>query len=183
MKQALEAAAHGAAPLKTPTRLIEEATRDIATALTTLLADEFVVYLKAKNFHWHMSGPYFRDYHLILDDQSDQIFATTDPIVERARKLGGKTLHSTGQITGPQRILDNDADFVTPGDMLAELREDNLALAGSLRQTHSLCGEYGDGATASLLETWMDEAEQRAWFLFESGLTHNRERRDDACEA
>jgi starvation-inducible DNA-binding protein len=169
MNEAFTAAAHRAAPLKTPTRLTEEATRDIAAALTTLLADVFAVYLKTKNFHWHMSGPYFRDYHLLLDEQSNQIFATTDPMAERARKVGGKTLHSTGQITKLQRILDNDADFVTPSDMLAELREDNLALAGYMRETHSLCGEYNDVATASLLENWIDEAEQRVWFLFESG--------------
>ena len=169
MKEAFTAAAHRAAPLKTPTRLTEEATRDIAAALTILLADVFAVYLKTKNFHWHMSGPYFRDYHLLLDEQSDQIFATTDPIAERARKVGGTTLRSAGQITKLQRILDNDVDFVTPSDMLAELREDNLALAGYMRETHSLCGEYNDVATASLLENWIDEAEQRVWFLFESG--------------
>ncbi|OXC75342.1 Dps family protein [Caballeronia sordidicola] len=169
MKDELKAAAHRAASLKTPTSLSADATRDIAAALTTLLADVFAIYLKTKNFHWHMSGPYFRDYHLLLDDQSDQIFAMTDPIAERARKLGGKTLHSTGQITRLQRILDNDAQFVTPGDMLAELREDNLALAGYMRATHALCDEYGDVATASVLENWIDEAEQRVWFLFESG--------------
>ncbi|MGF6853636.1 Dps family protein [Paraburkholderia sp. CI3] len=169
MKDALSAAAHRAAPLKTPTRLGEDATRDIAVALTTLLADVFALYLKTKNFHWHMSGPYFRDYHLLLDDQSDQIYATTDPIAERARKIGGNTLRSAGQITKLQRILDNDADFVTPSDMLAELREDNLALAGYMRETHSLCDEYGDVATVGLLENWIDEAEQRVWFLFESG--------------
>ncbi len=120
--------------------------------MTTLLADVFALYLKTKNFHWHMSGPYFRDYHLLLDDQANQIYATTDPIAERARKIGGKTLRSAGHITKLQRIADNDADFVTPGDMLAELREDNLALAGYMRETHSLCDEYGDVATASLLE-------------------------------
>ena len=169
MKDALKVAAHRAASLKTPTRLTEEASREIAGALTILLADVFAVYLKTKNFHWHMSGPYFRDYHLLLDDQSDQIFATIDPIAERARKIGGRTLHSTGQITKLQRILDNDAEFVTPDDMLAELREDNLALAGYMRETHSLCDEYGDVASASLLENWIDEAEQRVWFLFESG--------------
>jgi starvation-inducible DNA-binding protein len=170
MNEALEAAAvRRAASLKTPTRLSEEAVRDISAALTTLLADVFALYLKTKNFHWHMSGPYFRDYHLLLDDQSDQIFATTDPIAERARKLGGKTLHSTGQITRLQRISDNDATFVTPDDMLAELREDNLALAGYMRETHSLCDAFGDVATASLLENWIDEAERRVWFLFESG--------------
>jgi len=164
-----QAQAHRAAPLKTPTRLTEEATRDIAIALTTLLADIFALYLKTKNFHWYMSGPYFRDYHLLLDDQSNQIFAATDLIAERARKIGGRTLHSTGHITRLQRILDNDAAFVTPDDMLAELREDNLALAGYMRETHSLCDEYGDVASASLLENWIDEAEQRVWFLFESG--------------
>ncbi|MFM0060894.1 DNA starvation/stationary phase protection protein [Paraburkholderia phytofirmans] len=169
MKDVSNAQAHRAAPLKTPTLLTEEATQDIAAALTILLADVFALYLKTKNFHWHMSGPYFRDYHLLLDDQADQIFATTDRIAERARKIGGRTLHSTGQITKLQRILDNDADFVTPDDMLAELREDNLALAGYMRKTHSLCGEYGDVATTSLLEVWIDEAEQRVWFLFESG--------------
>lgn len=169
MKDLKQAAAHRAASLRTPTRLTEDATRDIAAALTTLLADVFALYLKTKNFHWHMSGPYFRDYHLLLDDQANQIYATTDPIAERARKIGGKTLRSAGHIMKLQRIADNDADFVTPGDMLAELREDNLALAGYMRETHSLCDEYGDVATASLLENWIDEAEQRVWFLFESG--------------
>jgi starvation-inducible DNA-binding protein len=169
MNEAHGAAAHRAAPLKTPTGLTEAVARDIAAALTTLLADVFAVYLKTKNFHWHMSGPHFRDYHLLLDEQAEQLFATTDPIAERARKIGGRTLHSTGQITKLQRILDNDADYVTPADMLAELREDNLALAGYMRETHSLCDEYGDVATASLLENWIDEAEQRVWFLFESG--------------
>src|SRR4030088_3294871 len=130
------------APLHTPTDLKSNAVVEISGALNTLLADMFALYLKTKNFHWHVSGPYFRDYHLLLDEQSDQIFATTDPIAERARKVGGKTLHSAGQITKLQRILDNDADFVTPSDMLGELREDNLALAGYMRETHSLCGEY-----------------------------------------
>lgn len=169
MKNATQASEHRAAPLKTPTRFTQEATHDIAAALTVLLADVFALYLKTKNFHWHMSGPYFRDYHLLLDDQSDQIFATTDPIAERARKIGGRTLHSTGHIARLQRILDNDAEFVTPDDMLAELREDNLALAGYMRETHALCSEFGDVATTSLLETWIDEAERRVWFLFESG--------------
>jgi starvation-inducible DNA-binding protein len=169
MEHAKQAAEHRAAPLKTPTRLTQNATHEIAAALTVLLADVFALYLKTKNFHWHMSGPYFRDYHLLLDDQSDQILATTDPIAERARKIGGRTLHSTGQITRLQRIFDNDAEFVTPDDMLAELREDNVALVGYMRETHSLCGEHGDVATTSLLETWIDEAERRVWFLFESG--------------
>jgi starvation-inducible DNA-binding protein len=161
MKDSEQAAAHRAEPLKTPTRLSEDASRDITGALNMLLADVFALYLKTKNFHWHMSGPYFRDYHLLLDEQSDQIFATTDPIAERARKLGGTTIHSTGEIVRAQCLLDNDADFVTPADMLAELREDNLALAGYMRETHSLCDEHGDVATASLLEQWIDEAERR----------------------
>jgi starvation-inducible DNA-binding protein len=169
MNNATQASELRAAPLKTPTSLTHEATRDIAAALTVLLADIFALYLKTKNFHWHMSGPYFRDYHLLLDDQSDQIFSTTDPIAERARKIGGRTLHSTGHITRLQRILNNDAEFVTPDDMLGELREDNLALAGYMRETHALCSERGDVATTSLLETWIDEAERRVWFLFESG--------------
>jgi starvation-inducible DNA-binding protein len=157
------------APLNTRNDLGAEATKDLSGGLNVLLADVFALYLKTKNFHWHMSGPHFRDYHLLLDEQSDQIYATTDPIAERARKIGGKTLRSAGHITKLQRIADNDADFVTPDDMLAELREDNLALAGYMRETHSLCDEYGDVATASLLENWIDEAEQRVWFLFESG--------------
>ncbi|MGF6571563.1 starvation-inducible DNA-binding protein [Paraburkholderia sp. GAS333] len=169
MKDELKATAHRSAPLKTPTRLSEDATRDISAALTTLLADMLALYMKTKNFHWHMSGPNFRDYHLLLDDQSSQIFATTDPLAERARKIGGRTLHSIGQIAKLQRIADNDAGFVTPSDMLAELREDNLALRGYMSETHALCDEYGDVATASLLEEWIDEAEQRVWFLFESG--------------
>ena len=157
------------APLSTPSSLSAEATRDISAELNALLADTFAVYVKTKNFHWHMSGPYFRDYHLLLDEQSDQIFATTDPIAERVRKIGGITLHSTGQIAKMQRISDNDADFVTPADMLAELRDDNMRLAGFMRETHELCDKYGDVATASLLENWIDEAERRTWFLFESG--------------
>src|SRR4051812_1375914 len=169
LKNAKDAKKRRLAPLKTPSPLGAEAVRDISAELNVLLADTFALYLKTKNFHWHMSGPYFRDYHLLLDEQSDQIYATTDPIAERARKIGGKTLRSAGHITKLQRIADNDAEFVTPDDMLAELREDNLALAGYMRETHSLCDEYGDVATASLLENWIDEAEQRVWFLFESG--------------
>ena len=169
MKDSKKAAIKRRAPLDTPNALNADAVRDISAELNALLADTFAVYLKTKNFHWHMSGPYFRDYHLLLDEQSDQIFATTDPIAERVRKLGGITLHSTGQIVKLQRILDNDADFVTPADMLAELREDNMQLAGFMRATHSLCDEHGDVATASLLENWIDEAERRTWFLFESG--------------
>ncbi|HEY8005249.1 MAG TPA: DNA starvation/stationary phase protection protein [Methylocella sp.] len=147
------------------------ATRDISAALTALLADIFALYIKTKNFHWHMSGPHFRDYHLLLDEQSDQIFATTDAIAERVRKIGGKTLHSIGEIARLQRILDNDADYVTPPDMLAELREDNKQLTASLREVHALCDEHGDVASTSLIEVWIDEAERRTWFLFETGRT------------
>jgi starvation-inducible DNA-binding protein len=157
------------APLMTPTALGEDARRDITAELNTLLADVFALYVKTKNFHWHMSGPYFRDFHLLLDEQADRIYASIDPIAERVRKVGGVTLHSTGQIKRLQRLSDNDADYVTPGDMLAELREDNTRLAGYMRETHALCDRYGDLASASLLENWIDEAEQRIWFLFEVG--------------
>src|SRR5881628_2732802 len=155
-------------PLATPTDLTPEATREITAALNVVLADMFALYLKTKNFHWHMSGPHFRDYHLLLDEQSEQIFATTDDIAERVRKIGGTTLRSIGHIGRLQRVLDNDADFVTPLDMLAELRDDNKQLAASLRETHGLCDEEGDVASASLLEIWIDEAERRTWFLFEA---------------
>ena len=157
------------APLQTPTDLGAAATKDVSAALNELLADVFALYLKTKNFHWHMSGPHFRDYHLLLDEQADQIYATADPIAERVRKLGGTTLRSIGQISRLQRVKDNDADYVTPADMLAELREDNQQLAARMRQVHNVCDEHGDVATASLLEVWIDEAERRAWFLFETG--------------
>ncbi len=156
------------AALQTPTDLGSNAVRDIAGALSILLADMFALYLKTKNFHWHMSGPHFRDYHLMLDEHSDQIFATTDAIAERARKIGGTTLRSIGHIGRLQRIEDNDADFVTPLDMLAELRDDNKQLTANLRETHDLCDEHGDVATTSLIEVWIDEAERRTWFLFEA---------------
>ena len=156
------------AALQTPTDLGSNAVRDIAGALSILLADMFALYLKTKNFHWHMSGPHFRDYHLMLDEQSDQIFATTDAIAERARKIGGTTLRSIGHIGRLQRIEDNDADFVTPLDVLAELRDDNKQLTANLRETHDLCDEHGDVATTSLIEVWIDEAERRTWFLFEA---------------
>src|SRR5216110_2702938 len=136
------------AALHTPTSLGSEATRDISGALNALLADFFALYLKTKNFHWHVSGPHFRDYHLLLDEQADQLYATADPIAERVRKLGGTTLRSIGQVTRLQRILDNDADYVTPLDMLAELREDNGRLADLMRETHGVCDEYRDVATA-----------------------------------
>ncbi len=163
-----DAKARRKAPLETPTDLTSNATRDISGALTTLLADMFALYVKTKNFHWHISGPHFRDYHLLLDEQGEQIFATTDAIAERVRKIGGTTLRSIGQIARLQRVSDNDADFVTPMDMLAELRDDNKRLTAHLRETHAICDEHGDVATASLIETWIDEAERRTWFLFES---------------
>src|ERR1700674_12883 len=156
------------APLETPTDLKSNAVKEIAGALTILLADMFALYLKTKNFHWHVSGPHFRDYHLLLDEQAEQIFATTDDIAERVRKIGGMTLRSIGHVSRLQRVLDNDADFVTPLDMLAELRDDNKQLAANLRETHGLCDEHGDVASASLIENWIDEAERRTWFLFET---------------
>ena len=155
------------APLATPTGLGAQAARDISGALNALLADFFALYLKTKNFHWHVSGPHFRDYHLLLDEQADQLYATTDDIAERVRKLGGTTLRSIGHVARLQRVLDNDADYVTPPDMLAELRDDNLQLASRMRETHDVCDEHGDVATASLLENWIDQAERRVWFLFE----------------
>ncbi len=154
--------------LRTPTDLSADATRDISGALNALLADMFALYLKTKNFHWHMSGPHFRDYHLLMDEQAEQIFATTDRIAERVRKIGGSTLRSIGHIARLQRVLDNDAEYVTPLDMLAELRDDNKRVAARLREAHGLCGEHGDVASASLIETWIDEAERRVWFLFET---------------
>ena len=164
-----DAVARRKAPLKTPTGLSASATQDISGSLNILLADVYALYMKTKNFHWHVSGPHFRDYHLLLDEQADQLYDTTDPIAERVRKLGGTTLRSIGHIAGLQRVLDNDADFVTPQDMLAELRDDNMQLAAHMRETHSICDEHGDVATASLLENWIDEADGRAWFLFEAG--------------
>ncbi|MGW9944959.1 starvation-inducible DNA-binding protein [Rhizobium leguminosarum] len=155
-------------PLKTPSSLSTNAITDISAALTALLTDVFTLYIKTKNFHWHMSGPHFRDYHLLLDEQAEQIFAMTDDIAERARKIGGTTLRSIGQIARQQRLLDNDADFVTPEDMLSELREDNAQLVSLLREVHGLCDEHNDVATASLIENWIDEGERRTWFLFET---------------
>ena len=158
-----------AAPLGTPTDLSPNAVRDVSGALNILLADAFALYLKTKNFHWHVSGPHFRDYHLLLDEQADQIFSTTDAIAERVRKIGAMTLRSVGHVARLQRVLDNDAEYVAPDDMLAELRDDNKQLAARLRETHGLCDEHDDVATASLLEVWIDEAERRTWFLFEAG--------------
>jgi starvation-inducible DNA-binding protein len=156
------------APLNTPTDLTAEATRDVTGALNAILADVFALYLKTKNFHWHLSGPHFRDYHLMFDEQAAQLFAMTDPIAERVRKIGGSTIKSIGQISRLQRVLDNDADYVDPEDMLAELCEDNKMLAARLREAHNVCDEHRDVATASLIETWIDETERRTWFLFEA---------------
>jgi starvation-inducible DNA-binding protein len=164
-----ETGARRVAALNTPSDLAPSATRDISGALNILLADMFALYVKTKNFHWHMSGSHFRDYHLLLDEQSDQIFATTDLIAERARKIGGRTIHSIREIGRLQRLVDNEAEFVTPQDMLAELRDDNKTLTAHMRETHGLCDEFGDVATASLLELWIDEAERRTWFLYEAG--------------
>src|SRR5215475_5390358 len=166
-----DAKSRRAAALRTPSDLTAAAREGVAAGLNRLLADVFALYLKSKNFHWHMSGPHFRDYHLLLDEQSDQIFAITDPLAERVRKLGGTTLRSIGHIAKLQRVLDNDAEFVTPYDMLAELRDDNKQLAARLREAHGVCDEHGDVASASLLETWIDEAERRTWFLFEATRT------------
>ncbi len=157
------------APLNTPTDLKAPAGRDISGALNGVLADVFALYLKTKNFHWHMSGPHFRDYHLLLDEQGDQLFAMTDPLAERVRKVGGTTIRSIGQIARTQRVLDNDAEYVEPEDMLAELGGDNRSLTARLREAHNVCEEYGDVASASLIEVWIDETERRSWFLFEAG--------------
>jgi starvation-inducible DNA-binding protein len=155
-------------PLITPTDLGAKASADIAGGMNAILADVFALYMKTKNFHWHMSGPHFRDYHLLLDEQADQLYAMTDPIAERIRKTGGSTLRSIGHIARIQRIKDNDADYVDPLDMLAELREDNQTLAARLREVHDVVDEARDIATASLIENWIDETERRTWFLFES---------------
>jgi starvation-inducible DNA-binding protein len=165
---AKDAEVRRAAPLRTPTDLSSNATRDVSAALNLLLADVFALYLKTKNFHWHMSGPHFRDYHLLLDEHGDQLFAMTDPIAERVRKVGGQTLRSIGQIARLQRLADNDADYVSPLDMLAELRDDNQRLAASMREAHGVCDEVDDVASTSLIEVWIDETEKRVWFLFEA---------------
>src|SRR5580658_2257191 len=157
------------APLITPTDLGAKASADIAGGMNAILADVFALYMKTKNFHWHMSGPHFRDYHLLLDEQADQLFAMTDAIAERVRKTGGSTLRSIGHISRIQRVLDNDADYVEPLDMLAELREDNQTLVSRLRELHEVVDELRDIATASLIENWIDETERRSWFLFEAG--------------
>src|SRR6516162_3060534 len=156
------------APMATRTDLKAAGVKDISAAMNAILADVFALYLKTKNFHWHMSGPHFRDYHRLLDEQADQLFAMTDPIAERIRKVGGRTLYSIGHISRLQRITDNDAHYVEPLDMLAELREDNKTLAARLREVHNVCEEHRDIATASLIEAWIDETERRTWFLFEA---------------
>ena len=155
------------APLETRTDLTASATKDITATMNAILADVFAIYVKTKNFHWHMSGPHFRDYHLLLDEHADQLFAMTDPIAERVRKIGGLTLRSIGQISRTQRVLDNDAEYVEPLDMLAELADDNRTLAARLREAHNVCDEHRDVATASLIEGWIDETERRTWFLSE----------------
>src|SRR5215469_10163288 len=160
-------------PLATPSDLGQEAVKNISGALNALLADIYALYFKTKNFHWHISGPHFRDYHLLLDEQGDQIFAIGDDIAERVRKIGGSTIRSIGHISRLQRSRDNDADYVDPMDMLSELREDNTALIARMREAHDLCDEAGDVATTSSLEVWIDEAERRVWFLFEATRTRD----------
>lgn len=166
---AVKKSAHAVPPaLAVPTDLGDNAVKNVTASLNRLLANTFALYLKTKNFHWHMSGPNFRDYHLLLDEHSDQIFAMTDPMAERVRKLGGLTLHSIGDIARHQTLLDNDAPYVTPQDMLAELREDNATFVKELRAAHEVCEDAKDSATTSLIEVWIDESERRAWFLYEA---------------
>ena len=167
-KKAAAAKTRRGAAIATPTDLGATATKDLSGALNAILADVFALYLKTKNFHWHMSGPHFRDYHLLLDDHGDQIYAMTDPLAERVRKVGGTTLRSIGHIARTQRILDNDADYVEPSDMIAELCEDNKTLGARLREAHNVCEDHHDIATTSLIEVWIDETERRAWFLFDA---------------
>ena len=172
-KKRLELAQRRDAPLATRTDLSAAAVKDISGTMNAILADVFALYVKTKNFHWHMSGPHFRDYHLLLDEQADQLFAMTDPIAERVRKLGALTLHSIGEIARNQRVLDNDAEYVEPLDMLAELAGDNKELTARLREAHNVCEEHRDVATTSLIEIWIDETERRAWFLFEATRRSN----------
>ena len=172
-KKRLELAHRRDAPLATRTDLSPAAVRDISGTMNAILADVFALYVKTKNFHWHMSGPHFRDYHLLLDEHADQLFSMTDPIAERVRKLGGITLHSIGEIARTQRVLDNDAEYVEPLDMLAELADDNKTLTARLREAHNVCDEHRDIATASFIEVWIDETERRTWFLFEATRQRN----------
>jgi starvation-inducible DNA-binding protein len=167
-KKRLELVQRRDAPLETRTDLSHAAVKDISAAMNAILADVFALYVKTKNFHWHMSGPHFRDYHLLLDEHADQLFAMTDPIAERVRKVGGLTLRSIGEISRTQRVLDNDAEYVEPLDMLAELGEDNKTMVARLREAHNVCEEHRDVATTSLIEVWIDETERRTWFLFEA---------------
>jgi len=167
-KKRLELAQRRDAPLATRTDLSREGIKDITGAMNAILADVFALYVKTKNFHWHMSGPHFRDYHLLLDEHAEKLFAMTDPLAERVRKIGGLTLHSIGEIGRTQRVLDNDAEYVEPLDMLAELADDNKNLTVRLREAHNVCEEHRDVATTSQIEVWIDEAERRAWFLFET---------------
>jgi len=163
-----------AARLDTPTDLADAAVKEISAVLNALLADAFALYLKTKNFHWHISGPHFRDYHLLLDEQAEQIFATTDVLAERVRKIGATTLRSIGDVARHQSIKDNDVNFVTPTDMLRELMEDNKAMAAAMRRGHRVAEKHADAATAGLIETFIDETEKRTWFLFEAGGTADR---------
>ena len=172
-KKRLELVQRRDAPLATRTDLSRETVKDISGAMNAILADVFALYVKTKNFHWHMSGPHFRDYHLLLDEHGDQLFAMIDPIAERVRKLGGLTLTSIGRIARTQRVVDNDVEYVEPLDMLAELAEDNRTLAARLREAHNVCEEDRDVATTSLIEVWIDETERRAWFLFEATRRSN----------
>src|SRR5436309_14649009 len=172
-KKTIELLQRRDAPLETRTDLSHAAVKDISAAMNAILADVFALYVKTKNFHWHMSGPHFRDYLLILDEGADQLFAMTDPIAERVRKLGGLTLRSIGNISRAQRVLDNDAKYVEPLDMLAELADDNKTLAARLGEAHNVCDEHRDVATASLIEVWIDETERRTWFLFEATRRRN----------
>jgi starvation-inducible DNA-binding protein len=170
--RALDTRRKAAPALDTPTDLSSEAVGEISAKLNVVLADVFALYLKTKNFHWHISGPHFRDYHLMLDEQSEQIFDISDDIAERVRKIGGLTLRSIGNVARLQTLKDNDEDFVAPLDMLRELMKDNKALVSSMREAHEVADKEGDVATTSLLENWIDEAERRTWFLFEASRTH-----------
>ena len=172
-KKRLELAQRRDAPLATRTDLSREGIKDITGAMNAILADVFALYVKTKNFHWHMSGPHFRDYHLLLDEHAEQLFAMTDPLAERVRKIGGLTLHSIGEIARTQRVLDNDAEYVEPLDMLAELADDNKNLTVRLREAHNVCEEHRDMATTSQIEVWIDETERRTWFLFETTRRSN----------
>ena len=173
MQNAIHLSETTRAPFRIQTDLTAEKVAQISGSLNLLLADVFALYLKTKSFHWHMSGPHFRDYHLLLDEHAEQLFAMTDVIAERVRKIGGLTLHSIGEIARMQRVLDNDAEYVEPLDMLAELADDNKTFAARLREAHNVCDEHRDVATASFIEVWIDETERRTWFLFEATRQRN----------